>query len=80
MLSKVENIEESAAHGALKERKTIYLNSKIKEKKCFHIDSYGLRKEVIRLERKMYTSKVTHEQRIVFLTKKRVIIAKTFKL
>ena len=71
MLSKVENILESAAHGALKERKTIYSKFKIKKKKWFDRDCYGLRKEVIRLGRKMCRSKVTHEQRIVFFSKKR---------
>ena len=47
------------------------MESKIKKKKWFDRDCYGLRKEVIRLGRKMCRSKVTHEQRIVFFSNKR---------
>ena len=71
MLSKVENILTSAAHGALKERKTVHSKSKIKKKKWFDRDCYGLRKEVVRLGRKLCKSKVTHEQRTVFFSKKK---------
>ena len=70
MLSKVENILKSAAQGALKERK-IYSKAKTTKNKWFDRNCFGLRKEVIRLGRKICRSKATHEQRMVFLVRKR---------
>ena len=71
MLSKVENILKSAADGALKQRRNIYSKSKRKKKKWFDRDCYILRKDVLRLGRKMCRSKATHEQRTVFFSKKK---------
>ena len=71
MLSKVENILKSAADGALKQRRTIYSKSKRKKKKWFDRDCYILRKDVLRLGRKICRSKATHEQRTVFFSKKK---------
>ena len=68
MLSKVENVLNSAAQRALKERK---LGSKSKKKKWFDRNCYALRKEVIRLGRKLCRSKVTHEERMLFFNKKK---------
>ena len=57
MLSKVETILNSAAQRALKERK-ICSKSRTKKKKWFDRDCYALRREVIRLGRKMCRSTV----------------------
>ena len=70
MLSKVENILNSAAQRALKERK-IGSKSKPKKKKWFDRNCYALRKEVMRLGRKLCRSKVTHEERMLFFSKKK---------
>ena len=52
IMSKVENVLNSAAQRALKERK-IGSKSKTKRKKYFDRNCYALRKEVIRLGRKL---------------------------
>ena len=70
MLSKVENVSNSAAQRALKERK-IGSKSKTKKKKWFDRNCYALRKEVIRLGRKLCRSKVTHEERMLCFSKKK---------
>ena len=70
MLSKVETILSSAAKLALKERK-VCTKSKPKKKKWFDKDCDTLRREVLRLGRKLCRSKVTHEQRLLFFKRKR---------
>ena len=70
MPSKVENVLNFAAQRALKERK-IGSKSKPKKKKWFDRNSYALRKEVIRLGRKLYRSKVMPEERMLFFSKKK---------
>ncbi|MEW8544065.1 MAG: reverse transcriptase family protein [Candidatus Thiodiazotropha sp.] len=70
MLSKVESILNSAAKLALKERK-ICTKSKTKKKKWFDRDCYALRREVLSLGRKLCRSTVTHEQRMLFFSKKK---------
>ena len=69
MLSKVETILSSAAKLALKEKK-VCTKSKTKKKKWFDRDCYTLRREILRLGRKLCRSKVTHEQRMLFLVEK----------
>ena len=70
MLSKVGNILDSAVQRTLKERK-IGSKSKPKKKKWFDSNCYALRKEVMRLGRKLCRSKVTHEERMLFFSKKK---------
>ena len=69
MLSKVETILNSVAQRALKERK-ICPKSKTKKQKWFYRDRYALRREVIRLGRKMCRSTATYEQRMLLFSKK----------
>ena len=62
MLLKVENVLNSAAQRALKER-NIGSKSKTKTKKWFDRNCYALRREVIRLGRKLCMSKVQRIKR-----------------
>ncbi|MCU7800906.1 MAG: reverse transcriptase family protein [gamma proteobacterium symbiont of Lucinoma myriamae] len=70
MTESVNNVLNSAAESALRKKK-LSKNSSKKKKKWFDRDCFTLRREVIRLGRKLCRSSITHEQRLVFFKKKK---------
>lgn len=72
MTENVNGILISAAHSALARKRGLTAKKSIKKKKAwFDQDCYKLRKEVIKLGRKLCKIDSTHEQRQVFFRKKK---------